>query len=478
MSKRNKKEIQFQDWLARMYPEDVKLDELKGLSEEERNKNSLYNLTRTVTFQVTDACNLACKYCYQINKGHRRMPFETAKLFVDKLISGEDGFREYLGNSPGIILEFIGGEPFLEVDLIDKIVDYFREKCIQINHPWATKYCISICSNGVLYRDPKVQKFLQKNCHNISFSVTVDGTKELHDSCRVFPDGRPSYDLAHDAAMDWKHRGYDMGSKITISPGNIKYLHGALAQMVDDGYDNIFANCVYEKGWEEKHATELYKQCKEISDDLEARGIKKDEFYFSLLTKDWNKPMPESDNKNWCGGTGLMLAMDPDGRLYPCLRYMESSIGTDQPPLLIGDVWNGIAQRQCEKDCVKCMDSITRRSQSTDECFYCPVASGCSWCSAYNYQIFGTQNKRTTFICEMHKAQGLAMVYYWNTYYKDHNIDDHVDLWCPRVWAEPIIGKEEYDKLAELTKSLGGYVNEDKTEIHGYKEDGAKDRAS
>lgn len=164
-----------------------------------------------------------------------------------------------------------------------------------------------------------------------------------------------------------------------------------------------------------------------------------------------------------------MLAMDPDGKLYPCLRYMESSMGTDQPGLVIGDVVNGIGQRECEKDCIHCLKAITRRSQSTDECFWCPIAEGCSWCSAYNYQVNGTADKRATYICVMQKARTLAIVYYWNTYYKKHNRDKVIDMWCPKEWAVPIIGEEEYDKLAALTESLGGFVNYDRTSIKGYK---------
>ena len=55
-----------------------------------------------------------------------------------------------------MVIEFIGGEPFLEIDLIDKITDYFINKLIKLNHPWATRYRISICSNGILYFEPKV----------------------------------------------------------------------------------------------------------------------------------------------------------------------------------------------------------------------------------------------------------------------------------------------------------------------------------
>ena len=101
----------FTDFIAKCYPD---------ASEGSATMGPDRILTRTVTFQVTDKCNLACTYCYQINKSVRRMKFEDAKLFIDKLLSGEDGFSEYVSvkNSPGIVIEFIGGEPFLEVDYV------------------------------------------------------------------------------------------------------------------------------------------------------------------------------------------------------------------------------------------------------------------------------------------------------------------------------------------------------------------------
>ena len=69
---------------------------------------------------------------------------------------------------------------------------------------------------------------------------------------------------------------------------------------------------------------------------------------------------------------------------------MPNSLGPDVKPLTIGHVDHGIECTCEERDCVKCLKAIDRRTQSTDECFNCPIADGCSWCSAYNYQVFGT----------------------------------------------------------------------------------------
>lgn len=84
------------------------------------------------------------------------MDSETGKEFIDMLLLGTKGVKEYLGQIDGLILEFIGGEPFLAIDLIEELTDYLIDKMIELNHPFLDKYRISICSNGVLYFDPKV----------------------------------------------------------------------------------------------------------------------------------------------------------------------------------------------------------------------------------------------------------------------------------------------------------------------------------
>ena len=573
-----KKFEQYNDMIARLYP-------TKGKPDKNATNNDKV-LSRTVTFQVTDSCNLACTYCYQINKGKRVMKFETAKKLIDMILTEDERLNGYIGlkKSPSLIIEFIGGEPFLQVELMDQICDYFIDKAIELQHPWANNFAISICSNGVLYFDEKVQQFLNKYKNKISFSITIDGNKELHDACRVFPNGNPSYDLAVAGATDWINRGNYMGSKITIAPENLPYLYDAILHMVELGYQEINANVVYENVWEHHHAIEYYKQLIKIADYFIDNDLV-DDYYLALFSEDFFKPMEEEENENWCfragtkvltpygnrniedlrvgdlvisgsgiermvenvtthyaedtyiveakdvetiyttsehpflvkrpennepewvpayqlkssdliaiyndgktiwttvysstptepyevynltvaedhtfiangvivhncGGVGSMLSCDPDGYLYPCIRYMESSLGEDQESIRIGHVDTGIAQTEKECKWVDCLNCITRRSQSTDECFYCPIAKGCSWCSAYNYQETGTPNKRVTYICDMHKARSLANVYYWNTWYLKKNIDKVFEMHCPKEWALEIISEEEYNKLIKIS---------------------------
>lgn len=368
---------QYQDTIARLYPETIRKVVNEGGEETKV-------LSRPITFCVTNACQLRCKYCYETHKGNSFMSFETAKKFIDLLLSGEKGMDKYINPdiSPAVVIEFIGGEPFLAIDLMDEIMDYWMDRTTELMHPWADKYMISICSNGVAYFEPKVQKFLEKHKDHMSFSVTIDGNKELHNACRVYAGTDIGcYDEAVAAAKDWMDRGYYMGSKVTLAPSNIQYMYDAIMHMVDMGYNEVLANCVYEAEWSNEDALLFYEQGKKLADEFLARDLDfENEFYCSLYEENYFHPKDENDVENWCGGNGVMIACDWDGEIYPCIRYMEMSLGNDQPKLPIGNVDDGIMQTPEQLQNVKCLQCVNRRTQSTDECFNCPIAEGCSWC--------------------------------------------------------------------------------------------------
>lgn len=396
---------------------------------------------RNVTFVVTESCSLNCVYCYQCNKSNKRMTFDVAKRFIDMLFDTDDG--SVLAN----IIEFIGGEPFLEIDLITQICEYWDYKCIMENHRWGSRTIFNFSSNGMNYHEPKVQEFMKKYHKRVSINITIDGDKELHDSCRVTPDGQGSYDIAHsNAELHKSLYGADsMGSKITIAPENLKYLFKAIKHYIinDNAYD-INANTVFEEGWTLEHAKLFYQELKKIADFMIDNDY--EDRYLSLFQENGFSPMSEKNNKNYCGGNGVMLALGTDGKIFPCIRYMGASLGNTREELDCGSLDKGIDYNML-KDMEK---TITRRSQSTDECYYCPIAQFCSWCSAYNYQVFGTPNKRATFICVMHKARSLGNVYYWNRVYKKHNIQDRFKRWLSDDESLKIIDQDELDLLNSL----------------------------
>ena len=143
---------------------------------------------QTLTFIVTEDCNLRCKYCYITHKSKGKvLSLETAKKFIDYVLTAKRFHR-----CRAVILDFIGGEPLLEAELISDICDYFKIRAYEEQLPWYWNYRINISTNGVNYSDQKVQELIKKNEGKISIGITIDGTKEKHDLQRVFPDGSGS----------------------------------------------------------------------------------------------------------------------------------------------------------------------------------------------------------------------------------------------------------------------------------------------
>ena len=404
----------------------------------------------TITFQVTDDCCLNCSYCYQKNKGHRMMNNEIMKKGIDLLFQmyDEDKPESVINHhSHGIILDFIGGEPMMNIDVIQYGSEYFINECVKRNHEWLTNFRFSMSSNGLLYFDEKVQKYLRQFAQFLSLTITIDGPKELHDACRKDFDGNGSFDRSMHAYRTLRDNyGIHPNTKVTIAPENLPYLNQIINFFVTEQSDEIHANPIYEHKWTLQEGQLYYKQLKELANNL----LENPNFSTTLFSDIIGQPILSTELQNWCGGTGEMLAFDPDGIAYPCLRYMESSLGSDQPPIIIGSV-NGVYQTEEEKEIQTRLKNITRRTQSTDECFNCHIASGCAWCSAWNYQQFGTCDKRSTNLCWMHRARSLANTYYWNTFYKQTDSLKRIPVYLERSIANQIISDEEYDELLILT---------------------------
>lgn len=433
---RMKKSEQYGDMLMRLFPD------------EHKNCHMCVggNFTRNITFQVTDACNLRCSYCYEHAKSPARMSFETAKKAIDMILASDERTEVYMKSRecPGVILDFIGGEPLLEIDLISDICDYFMEQCILLDHPWATRFRCSMSTNGVLYFDERVQRFIQKHRNHLSISVTVDGTKEMHDMCRVDEFGNGSFDVANAAAEDWERRsGRARGTKVTIAPGNLSMLDDALLFFVKKGVKSINSNVVYEDVWEKHHAAELYQRLKKVADYLLDNNLQ-DNYFLSIL--DWECGEKYPTDMPWCGGNGLMLCIDPRGDFYPCVRYTPCSVG-DAPKYIIGNVNEGFTD--LEK--IKALSGVSRTSQvAGTKCEDCPISQGCADCAGYSYEVLGDIGKRTTFICDMHIARVLAQVYYRNKSYQKTGKKKPLPMNCPKEWAEGIVSEEEFEMLEEI----------------------------
>lgn len=402
------------------------------------------------TFQTSERCSLNCTYCYQFEKTAMRMNFDTAKQFIDHLLNDDYGYINRY-NSPAIIIEFIGGEPLMEIRLTRKIYEYFLERCYELNHPWFDLHRLSICSNGMQYFDKPVQDFFKEYHSRISFNISIDGNKELHDACRIQPNGEGSYDVDMVALNHYTtHFAPERNSKMTLAPSNVHYLFDSVVDFINKGMRIINLNCVFEEGWNQETALIEYQQLKKLADYIVENDL--EHLYIAIFNERQEDMQPASQDGNFCGGLGSMLSMRPNGQFYPCIRYMPTSVGCSNETMCIGDVQTGLIGREQNSKVLKMMDRITRRSQSNDICYECPLSNDCAWCSALGYSVYGTPNKRPMFICIQMIAEALANVYYWNRLnlkHPEYKLGVRKNV-VPDKWARLVISEDELEELKLL----------------------------
>lgn len=369
---------------------------------------------KNITFIVTKDCQLACKYCYLVGKNDKeRMSFDIAKKAVDYILSEREMFNE-----PSVIWDFIGGEPFLEIDLIDRICDYIKQETFRLQHPWFNLYRFSFATNGINYHTEKVQNFIKKNSGHISVGITIDGTKKKHDLNRIWKnDGdsseRGSYDDVVKNIPLWLSQYPGGATKVTISSADIPYVCESVLHLYELGIKEVNINCVFEDVWHEEDDLLFENQLLELADKIIDNGLYTDHTC-SFFTEVIGKPLdPEGDNTNWCGA-GKMLSIDAAGNFYPCTRFAGYSLRSKKP-IIIGNVNEGI-----NTNLLRPFLTLDRTTQSPEECVNCEVAAGCAWCQGENYDAADSPTiyQRATAICKMHKARVRANNYYWNKLYR------------------------------------------------------------
>lgn len=276
-----------------------------------RDAITVYNIETTEKTYIANRLMVHnCTYCYQMNKTNMRMDFNVAKKFIDELLADKYGYINR-HNSPAIIIEFIGGEPLLEIKLTRKIYEYFLDQCYELNHPWFTLHRLSICSNGLQYFDEDVQDFFKEYAQNVSFNISIDGNKELHDACRIQPNGEGSYDIDMMALNHYnRHYTPERNSKMTLAPENMKYLFDSVVNFIDNGMTCINLNCIFEEGWNQKTALLEYQQLKQLADYLIDRDL--EHLYIAIFNERQEDMQSKHSDGNFCFKAGTSVAT-PDG---------------------------------------------------------------------------------------------------------------------------------------------------------------------
>lgn len=376
-------------------------------------------IAKHITFIVTKDCQLACKYCYLVGKNEKeRMPWDVAKQAIDYILSHEEDMRE-----ESVVWDFIGGEPFLEIELIDKICDYLKVEMYRSNHHWFNSYRFSFSTNGINYHTDKVQHFIKKNREHLSIGITIDGTEMKHDLNRVYKgDGRGSYaDVVRNIPL-WLSQFPNGGTKVTISSADIPYIKESVLHLYSLGIHEVNINCVFEDVWKEGDDARFEEQLMQLADAIIDGEYYRD-YACSFFSEYLGKPLDcVLQNQNWCGA-GRMLAVDAAGNFYPCTRFAQYSLRSKKA-WIIGNIHDGI-----DKNKLRPFLTLDRCTQSEQKCIDCEVAEGCAWCQGENYDAADTPTiyQRSTAICLMHKARVRANNYYWNKLFRKLELEEARD---------------------------------------------------
>lgn len=385
-----------------------------------QNENWQEGRSKSITFIVTKDCQLACKYCYLVGKNDKeRMSWEVAKKAIDYILDHETDFRE-----ESVVWDFIGGEPFLEIELIDKICDYIKIELYRRNHHWFNSYRFSFSTNGINYDSEKVQEFIAKNGNHLSIGITIDGTKRKHDLNRIWKEINPERGSYEDVVRNiplWLSQFPGSATKVTISSADIPYIKESVLHLYSLGIHEVNINVVFEDVWKEGDDSLFEEQLIDLADAIIDGGYY-EQNACSFFVEHIGKPIDPLDNNNWCGA-GQMLSVDAAGNFYPCTRFAAYSL-REKKPLIIGNIHEGI-----DKNKLRPFLTLDRTTQSSQECIDCEVASGCAWCQGENYDAAATDTiyQRSMAICKMHKARVRANNYYWNKLFRKLELEDRTN---------------------------------------------------
>ena len=372
-----------------------------------------------ISFQVTEDCNMACKYCYEVDKKPGDLPFEYAQKFIDILLTDPDPIG-VLGTDnewilqQGLVIDFIGGDALMVPGLCDKILTYFQYKAYELNHRWKNRWRCSISTNGTLLGKPEVQKFLIKYENNISLGISIDGCPELHDKNRIMKDGSGSIDRILNNWEFYKSYAKERAStKATLNKDSIPYIYESIKFLHEDlGLNYINMNFIFEKmDLIEEDYLRIEDQFKKVVDYVYEH---KDDLHVNMFDENFGvgDSYSSSDReRGWCGA-GSMPCLSINGKIYPCFRFSPNTMHNREFDFSVGDVWNGFNR----KENFVCVREQTREKISPIECKNCMIESSCAWCIGGAFSEEGRFYRQTN-ICRIKKLIDKYSRKYWNKFY-------------------------------------------------------------
>ena len=353
-------------------------------------------VVKALCLHIAHDCNLACRYCFaEEGEYHGRralMSYEVGKKALDFLIANS-------GNRHNLEVDFFGGEPLMNWQVVKDLVAYGREQeKIHDKH-----FRFTVTTNGVLLND-EIQEFINKEMDNVVLSL--DGRKEVNDKMRPFRNGKGSYDLIvpkfqklADSRNQEKY--YIRG---TFTRNNLDFSNDIL-HFADLGFKQMSIEPVVGEETDPyaireedlPQICEEYDKLAKIMIEREKAGKGFNFFHFMI---DLEGGPCVAKRLSGCGSGTEYLAVTPWGDLYPCHQF----VGKEE--FLMGNVDEGIIKPEIAEEFRGCSVYSKEKCKKCFARFYC---SGGCMANAYNFH--GTIHDAYDIGCEMqHKRVECAIM--------------------------------------------------------------------
>ncbi|MEG2086214.1 MAG: thioether cross-link-forming SCIFF peptide maturase [Clostridia bacterium] len=345
---------------------------------------------KSMCLHISHDCNLRCKYCFAqegVYHGVReQMTLEIGKKAIDFLIANS-------GKKHNLELDFFGGEPLMNFDVLKGVVEYGKKRAAEVGKIF--KYTVT--TNGVLLDEQK-RVYLNEEMDNVVMSL--DGRKDINDKARPTVNGKGSYEVIIDKFKAFRHIRGNKSYFIrgTFTADNLDFSNDVL-HMNDEGFDQVSIEPVvlppeHKMAIKSEHIEEIKKQYEILAKEyVERRKTDKWFSFFHFAVDLENGPCYRKRITGCCAGSEY-LAVAPNGDIYPCHRF----VGMKQ--YLLGNVCDGILKQDIR-------DELAASTVFTKEkCKNCWAKYLCSGgCSANAIEYSGDINVPYEMACEMMKKR-------------------------------------------------------------------------
>lgn len=330
-----------------------------------------------MTLHLTDACNMACKYCFQ-TRSPLSMSEETARKAIDLSVAASDLPG---GDSSSTGVCFFGGEPLLMRDLIISTVNYFSTIKTIKDH----RFFFKLVTNGTLL-DDEFLRFADEN--KIGIGLSHDGL--MQDDSRVFPDGSGSAALLEDKIRLLLSYQPDAVAMCTVSPSSAGKFADSVQWFFEKGFRKIFTTpAVGQKAvWTDDDMAELEVQYRRIS-GLYVKWTESGECvsFPAFDTKIETHIMGEAYRHKTCRFGQKQVSISSDGGIYPCVQFAGES------GYLMGNVFTGFSADQKAR-------VIELGKKEPSVCQSCALRKRCKYnCCCSNKHLTGEIDQVSPFTC-------------------------------------------------------------------------------